>query len=191
MKAEYERITWAEVQEAASKMFHVWLGNGEITWVEECWHHLGEADLTDNTSVLEATATALRLVTLARIYEEFCGLAWDENPETPVDYLAEDLDIDPLALGILASKASPEAFDDACDDSELREASLLAATDAQRREIYDCLSTAYGDETQLYSRMSETNQSASDEDYEDEFNLTGSNSGALSYVMNGFRYDDY
>lgn len=189
MKAEYERITWAEVQHAASKMFHVWLGDGEIKWVEECWHHLGEAELTDNTSVLEATATALRLVTLARIYEEFCGLAWDENPETPVAYLAEDLDIDSLALGILATKASPEAFDDVYDDSELQEAALLAATDAQRKEIYDCLSAAFGDEIQLYSRMSKTNQSASDGDDEDEFDVTGSNSVALDYVMNGFRYD--
>jgi hypothetical protein len=169
-------------------MFHVWCGDGEIKWVEECWRHLGEAGLTGNATPLEATATLLRLVTLARVYEEFCGLAWDENPETPVDYLAEDLEIDALALGILAAQAAPDSFDDVAEDYELREAALLAATEAQRQEIFDCLSRAYGGDVQLYSRISRTNRSADDESDGDEFDVTGANATALSYVTNGFRH---
>ena len=85
MKPEHDRIPWEDVEVAASKMFNVWLGDGEIKWVEECWQHFGEANLTDNSPALARTATFLRLLTLARIYEEFCGLAWDENLETPVE----------------------------------------------------------------------------------------------------------
>ena len=197
MKPEYNRIPWEDVRDAASKMFHVWwLGDGEIKWVEECWQHLGEANLTDNSPALERTATFLRLLTLARIYEEFCGLAWDEDPETPVTDLVEDLEIDPLSLGILATKADPDAFDDVAD-KYIHQAVLLAATDAQRKEIFDCLSKGFGDEFKLYSRMSKTNRSGNEtdngseddlsEDDLSEFDITESNSVALSYVVNGFR----
>jgi hypothetical protein len=187
MTPEYERITWEEVSKPASKMFHVWCGDGEIKWVEECWQHLGAAGLTGNTTPVEATASMLRLVTLARVYEGFCAHAWDENPETPLDYLTEDLEIDPLVLGILAATASSNVFDDCAEDDELREAALLAATDAQRQEIFTCLSQAYGGAVQLYSRMSKTNRTTSQEGESDEFAVTGPNSSALGYVMNGFQ----
>lgn len=187
MSSEYDCITWEEVSKAASKMFNVWLGDGEIKWVEECWRHFGEAGLTGNSTPLEATAASLRLVTLARIYEEFCGLAWDENPETPIDYLAEDLELNSLALGILAAIASPEVFDGAGDEYELRETALAAATEAQRQEIFDCLRKAYGSDVQLYSRMSQTNQPDQDDSDGSEFDVTGSNALALSFVINGFK----
>ena len=186
MSPEYDRIAWEEVSKAASKMFHVWCGDGEIRWVEECWGHLGEADLTGNTTPLEATTTAIRLISLARIYEEFCALAWDENPETPIDYLAEDLELDAVAIGILGAQASPDTFDDAEDEYELREAALTAAADAQRQQIFECLSKAYGGAVPLYSRMSQTNHSAEKENDEDEFEVTGSNCNALQFVINGF-----
>lgn len=55
MKPEHDRILWEDVEVTASEMFHVWLGDGEIKWVEECWKHLGEANLTDNSPALERT----------------------------------------------------------------------------------------------------------------------------------------
>jgi hypothetical protein len=91
-----------------------------------------------------------------------------------------------MALGILAAQASPDAFDDAEDEYELREAALTAAADAQRQEIFECLSKAYGGAVRLYSRMSQTNQSAEEENDQDEFEVTGSNGVALDFVMNGF-----
>jgi len=187
MSPDYDRVTWEDVATAASKMFHVWCGDGEIKWVEECWRHLGEAGLTEKTTLLEETATYLRLVTLAQVYEEFCGCAWDENPDSSLSDFADELEINPLALGILGATASPDAFDDAAEDYELRNAALFAISDSQRPEIFACLCKAYGGDVQLYSRMSKTNQSASDEDDGDEFEVTGSNGVALSYVMNGFR----
>jgi hypothetical protein len=187
MSPEYDRITWEEVSKAASKMFNVWFGDGEIKWVEECWRHFGEAGLTGISTPLEATATLLRLVTLARVYEEFCGLAWDENPETPIHYLAEDLKLDALALGILGAVASPEVFDNAQDEYELREAALAAATEAQRQEIFDCLVKAYGSDIQLYSRMSQTNKQDQTESDYSEFEVIGPNALALSFVIKGFQ----
>lgn len=186
MSPEHERVTWEEIAPAAARMFHVWFGDGEIKWVEECWQHFGDSGLTQRTTLLEETATYLRLAALAQVYEEFCGLAWDENPETPISYLAEHLKIDPLALGVLGAIASPDAFADAVDDTDLSDAALGAITDSQRPEIFACLCQAYGGEVALYSRMSKTNHSADEPDDADEFEVAGPNSAALSYVMNGF-----
>lgn len=188
MSTDYDKVGWDDIRDAVPKMFHVWMGDGEIVWVWECWQYFGDAGLTGNTTALETTATFLRLVTLARIYEEFCGLAWEENADSPIDDLAEYLEIDPLALGILAAHASRDSFDDAAEDYELREAALLAAPEAQRQEIFDCLSKAYGSDVQLYSRMSRTNGSADGEYDGDEFDVTGANCMALSFVTNGFRH---
>ena len=183
-----ENIKWEAVESAATKMFSVWVDGTELEWVNEARSQLTAAGLVGATTILDITTANLRLVTLAHIYQDFCGFAWDENPDTPVDYLAEDLEIDPVALGVLAAKADPNGFEEFTDDYELREAALLAVTDSQRQEIFECLRAAYGDEFRLYSRLWHTRSLSAEENSEgDEFEVTGANSSALEYVRNGFR----
>lgn len=178
-----ETVNWDDISDAASKMFRVWLGGGELEWAEECWGHFQKCGLAGNQTCIEETASLVRLVTLARIHEEFSGYAWDENPETPVDYFAENLKIDPLALRILAVRAQSEDLDEAGEGCELREMALIGATNAQREQIYECLCTAYGDDTMLYSRMSRTYPTADMDDSDgEEFTITSGNCQALQYV---------
>ena len=184
-----QKVKWDEIETAAAKMFNVWIDGAEVKWAKEAWKHLAKAGLTEATTILEITATKLRLVTLARIYQEFSGFAWDENPEPPLDYLAEDLEIDPVALGILAGKADPNDFEDLTEDDYLLGAALQTVTDSQRQEIFECLRTAYGDDFRLYSRLWHTRSALAERDSEgDEFELTGANSSALEYVRNGFQF---
>jgi hypothetical protein len=177
---------WEEVEQAASKMFSVWTEGREREWAKEAWGHLHSAGLAGGNTALEITDANLQLVMLARIYEEFCGFAWDENPATPIEYLAEDLEIDPVALGILAAENQSVEFDGATDEHELREAALIAATEKHRAEIFECLKTACGGDIALYTRLSHTRSEENDVDGE-EFEVTGSNSSALNYVLNGFQ----
>lgn len=145
--------------------------------------------MTRATTILEVTAAKLRLVTLAKIYQEFSGFAWDEDPETPLDYLAEDLEIDPVALGILAGKADWNDFEELTEDNYLFGVALETVTNNQRQEVFECLRNAYGDEFRLYSRLWHTRSARVERDSEgDEFKLTGANSRALEYVRNGFRF---
>lgn len=179
---------WERVQDAAARMFRVWVGGGELAWAEEAWGHLYNAGLANEDPILEDTAAKLRLVTLARIYQEFSGLAWDENPETPLEYLAEDLDIDDVALGILAASAGGE-YKDASDDNELRELALTAVTNQQRREIFECLKAAYGSEVHLYARLFNTHKQVPGEDGDgEELEPTFRNCAAYEYVRGGFRH---
>lgn len=73
--SDSEQIDWDEVEDAASKMFNVWGAVYELDWAKEAWGHLCAAGLTSRQTFLDETVAKLRLVTLARIYEEFCGLA--------------------------------------------------------------------------------------------------------------------
>ena len=183
-----DTLEWEEIEAAASEMFKVWIDGSELEWAKEAWSHLTRADLASAGSILDITSAKLRLVTLARIYQEFCGYAWDENPETPVEYLAEDLEIDPVALGVLAGSIEPLEFQSCSDDYELRQAALVAVTDSQRLEIFECLRAAYGDEIRLYSRIWHTRSLLAEKDSEgEEFEVTGANCSALEYVQNGFR----
>ena len=179
-------VRWDKLEDTASEMFNVWVDGVELDWAKECWGHFIAGDLAGDATILERTATLLRLVTLARIYEEFCSRAWDENPDTPIVNMAEGLEIDPVALGILASRVSGDTFDDVFGDYELHEVALIAVTDAQRNEIFDCLCTAYGDSVRLYSRMYHTRYPVNDETEDDEFMVTGPNCVAIEYVMSGF-----
>ena len=182
--------SWEEVEEAATSMFHVWTDGSELLWVREAWGHLHAAGLVSGETMLEVTASRLRLVALARIYREFCGLAWDEDQQTLLDYLAEHLGIDPVALGLLASAAGTQQFLEAADESELRKAALEAVTDSQRAGIFECLRTAYGSDVNLYTRLWHTRSARAERDSEgDEFEVNGANSAALDYVMNGFQKD--
>jgi len=186
--SDSEQIDWEEVEEAASKMFHVWVDGCELDWAKEAWGHLGAAGLASRQTFLDENAAKLRLVMLARIYQEFCGLAWDEDPETPLDYLAEDLQIDPVAIGVLAGSTGCDELEEAVDDYELHKAALTAVTDNQRKEIFECLKAAYGNEIHLYSRMWHTRSPLAEEDSEgDEFEVTGAISFALEYVRYGFQ----
>jgi hypothetical protein len=62
-----DKIGWDEVEDAAAKMFNIWVDGNELKWAKEAWRHLAAAGLTGATTILEITATKLRLVTLANI----------------------------------------------------------------------------------------------------------------------------
>ena len=128
-------------------------------------------------------------MSLAKIYEEFCSVAWDEDADRELCLLAEDFEIDPIALGILASKlGDPDdirSFELAAGGCDLQESALVAVTNGLRGEIFHCLTGVYGNEAQLYSRLWHTR--SEEDDFEDEeFEPTGRNSAAFIYVTNRF-----
>jgi hypothetical protein len=98
-------------------------------------------------------------------------------------YLAENLDLNDIAIGVLATKAQNCDINDEYDEDELRSTALTYASDAQRPEIFKCLVLAYGGEVPLYSAMSKTNETS---DEGREFEASMSNSNALDYVTSGF-----
>jgi hypothetical protein len=197
-----DSIPWEEVEDAARSIFSVWAFGSELEWARECWGHFQRAGLASYEGELETTAAYLRLVTLGSAYREFCAIMWDEDTtDIPLTHLSEGLPINPIALGLLAARDLDGDFEGACDEQALEARSLASAISLLLPEVYGCLTEAYGDEVQLYSRMARTQTSGDDEDEErddsndnDEiffhpsiFEPTGRNSSALSFVSNGFQ----
>lgn len=197
-----EEIDWDWVEDAVKNIFNIWVDGSELGWAKEVWEHFGKAGLNQAPGLVEQTKIYLRLVTLGRIYHEFCGCGWDENPDWPIDFFVEHLDVDPLALGILAAKAACD-YEDFDDESDLREIALITVSDEMRHEIYEFLKKTYGGDMKLYSSMwrtcrpaqrekgddddvdDEDREEDDEEDY-DEFAVTGNNMSALNYVQQGF-----
>ena len=184
--SDIDKIEWDEIEYEASMVFKVWPDGGELAWAEEVWQHLRASGLTETATELDYTKVRLRLVMLGRIYEEFCGVAWDKNPQTPLDELTESLEIDPVALGILAATAGLEQFDNAGDEYELLDLAVIAATDQLRRGIFECLTSAYGDEEILCQRMWLTRRALDPEHDDMEAGTDQPNAASLKYVRNGF-----
>jgi hypothetical protein len=155
--------------------------------------HFERAGLTSGTGVVEETKSYLRLVALARIYEEFSSYMWDENPDTPLSFLAENLEIHPMALGIIASRDPGFKCDEIHDEGTLHEHTLSAAINQLRSEIHGCLVEAYGTPKALYSRMAKTTESTDPEetsesdDSLDEFSPTEPHVRAWGFVSNAFQ----
>jgi len=132
---------------------------------------------------------------LGKVYEEFCAVKWEENPDRSLEMLAESLDIDRLPLGLLAAKVGHQSdheyhLYDTDDDYRLYENALLAASAQLRKELFACLRNAYGDEGKLYARLCRTAvglDPADGEATEDAFEFTDNNFRAYEYVTNGFK----
>jgi hypothetical protein len=179
-------VEWDDIQSAASRMFNIWTSGGDLIFAKECWSHLAEAGMIEDDGVVVLTNTYLRLVALRLVYGEFCAAKWDENAETEIVYLAEDLAIDKLALGLLASPHIEHGDILIEDDYELYEAALTAAVEAIRSETFECIRSAYGGQTGLYQRMART---AGNEDWDDESDLepTANNLEAFQFAERGQR----
>ena len=187
LMSDIDKIEWDEIDYEASTIFRVWPDGSELAWAEEAWQHLRARGLTETATELDYTKVRLTLVMLGRIYEEFCGVAWDKDPQTPLDELTESLEIDPVALGILAASAGREQFDDAGDEYELLDLAIVAATNELRDGIFECLKSAYGDEEALCRRIWLTRHPLNSEDDAAETEANPPNAAALRYVRNGLR----
>lgn len=176
-------LTWEEVEDAAEMVLPVWVLGAEMEWVRECWGHFRAAGLTGAATTIEKTESFLRLLCLTQVYHDFCGLAWDEDPDQPMDVIAEGLEIDPVALDILAAKAGFNG-DDLSSAQDFHSAALQAASDAQRPIIHACLLKALGGAPKLYERMWHTRgMQATDED---EWAVSSTNANAFEFIKNQF-----
>lgn len=111
---------------------------------------------------------------------------WDEHLDWSITTLADDLDFHPIALGVLAQSLQPDLRNEDAGSDDLEELALLAVTESQRPQIFQCLAKAYGDEIKLYTRMAETSSNPGEHGSDEEFDMTWSNANAFSYVNNGF-----
>lgn len=131
---------WIEVSDNANAIFNVWTDGSDLRWAEQVWKIIEEGNLLAGDDLVSFTEARMYLATLAVIYHEFCGLAFDNGTPPSASELADELDLDRLSLGILAAEASEdEDWRDSGDDYELFELAAQAVSRSMRPYLYDCL----------------------------------------------------
>ncbi|TMA93749.1 MAG: hypothetical protein E6J74_17190 [Deltaproteobacteria bacterium] len=55
-----EQLDWKEIENAAFRMFNVWVSGCELLWAKEAWGHLRAAGLASRQTFLDETAAKLR-----------------------------------------------------------------------------------------------------------------------------------
>lgn len=179
-------VEWEDIQGAATRMFSVWTSGGDLSFAKEAWGHLAEAGLTEDESPASETQSLLRLVALCRIYEQFSAAKWDEDPDTPILYMAEDLPIDSLSLGLLAAEHLDSDEWRFSESVDMLEAALTAVVDELEPGVQACLIEAYGGETGLYKRLCRTaSNREEDEDDSEDFDPEGPNVNAYAFLKDG------
>src|SRR5687768_5131745 len=94
-------LGWEDVREAAAEAFNVWTFGSELRWAEDAWTHIVAAGLADYTSEISRARVAVRFLSLASLYRDWCCIAHEECLEDdPVDWNSW-LEVDKLEIGQL------------------------------------------------------------------------------------------
>lgn len=176
-------VEWDEISDAASGIFNIWTSGGDLDFAKESWSHLAAGELTSDDCVYDLTRTLLRLIALRLVYGEFCAAKWDEQSEPPISYLVEDLEIDSLALGLIAGDYLAPGSE-LGDPFSLRAAALEVAVERLKPEVFSCLLNAYGGPIELYSRLSRTSASVDANDDSGDGATVAGDCAALDFIRN-------
>jgi hypothetical protein len=181
-------LTWIDIEPRASTMFNIWNSGGDLDFAKEAWGHLISAGLAGESGPADETRSLLRLLVLRKICGEFSCVKWEEG--TGDEWCEVDIELDPVALGVLAGEyLKGEAFAYS-EERELKSAAIVAVTDALLPEVVRCLLKAYGGTQGLYARLcgiagnGEGTGEDEDEDDPTDYEAIGNNLVAFEYVDN-------
>ncbi len=183
-KAKSSRVTWKDVSDAASSMFRIWSGQPELRWGRAAWKVLGRRGLTEYSDEIERTKVLVRLMSLVTMYQEFCGLAWEEWHEPEYEMWATELGMSPFRIGQLVS---PEFQRDTEEETErLVEQALADLVEKARAEVYEALTNGFSGDSMLFVSLWKSN--GSDKDVDPYFvlnDVTFDKMGAFAWITNG------
>ena len=175
-KAKSSRVTWKDVSDAASSMFRIWSGQPELRWGRAAWKALGRRGLTEYSDEIERTKVLVRLMSLVTMYQEFCGLAWDEWHEPEYGLWATELGISPFHMEQLVGS---ELHRDTEQETErLVEQSLAALVKKTRAEVYEALTNGFSGDSMLFVSLWKSN--GTDKDVDPYFVLNDVNADKMT-----------
>ena len=175
-------LAWSDVETRASRIFNIWTGGGDLAFAREAWGDLTAAGLAEDEGPVARTRSLLRLLALRRICDEFSCAKWQEGAGD--DWRDTELELDALALGLLAAEPLQGEVDSYSDEYELKNAAAIAVCETVMPEVVSCLRKAFGGTIGLYRRLSRMASNDNEDDpFDDE--PSGDNLAAFDYVDNG------
>lgn len=140
-------ITWEQVEVAAEEMFRIF-GGQEMAWARQMWTILAEQGLTAAPDELARHRTAIRFLTLARIYHDFCYHAWKNDLQPRLAEWAYYLELQPLRVGQLLGPDVP--LKNAASESETLEAALEELTRRERPVLFQAMVRGLGTPSKVF-----------------------------------------
>ena len=146
------RVRWNDVAGAAEVAFDVWADQPELRWAKRAWRILEVAGLTAYSDEFSRAAVLCRFLVLARLYHDFCDVAWEEDTEP--DYLAwsEPLGFDPFILGQMYGRLPDWEPNEGVESWDAVE----ALAENERGEVAEALVEGFGDASLLYAALWES-----------------------------------
>jgi hypothetical protein len=150
---EIQKVTWEDIAEIASKAFHLQGDHAvEMDWAKQAWQALEKAGATAYDHEIGRLKVIIRFFALVAIYYDFYSImnAESEYKLWHGDWIY-DLNVNPLYIGILASKDEKWSDNDVSDDESVAlNDALRFLTDRARKEVYALLLKTLGDIGSLF-----------------------------------------
>jgi len=138
-------LEWETIEPAVELAFNVWEGFPERAWAKQAWRHLTTAGLTLYSSKSERNLAAVRFISLAELYLDFCAVALDEQIHGDTWYWAEPLGLTAEGVRSLFGGDTPEPEEDEPPTEILEELS-----DRVRPEVVSALLRGFDGPTELF-----------------------------------------
>jgi hypothetical protein len=156
-------LQWIDVEECARSAFNIWVDQPELNWAKEAWEHLVRQGLAGHSTELEKCQVKIRFLALAGIYHDWCCVVWQEAVPPMYCYWAEPLEISAFRMGQLVGVGSA-GINEEPDDHNLFGRGLHEAIRASRPEVFIALLRGYGDISDLFVSLWNSDKVDSDED---------------------------
>jgi hypothetical protein len=150
MTVRVQTLEWKTLEPVSEELFGV-LGRSELVWARQAWQHLAAAGLTRAAGEVDRHLAAVRAMTLATTFREFCRHAWKIHSEPALADWWVFLDLQPLRLGQLLGNDAD--LNGARNEGELVDQGLRLLTGRERQLVWEALSAGYGNPSRLFIAM--------------------------------------
>lgn len=156
---ETEYISWSDVEPLARRIFHVWVGEGDLEWARTAWAILGEQGLTYagfEDGLQEETRIRIRMLALGALYHEFATHAWQEGNVEIASWVEDDVFLADYAwMGSIDPDSFPERsvdkeVDEGPTESELLEEGVWSLVREEYPNVLRALLRGIGDHSELF-----------------------------------------
>jgi hypothetical protein len=149
-------LDWTAVSPLAQRVFILWPGQPELSWVQESWGLVWKCGLADYTNDFERWGVLFRFLALAGIYFDFCYLAWNRVNLPDYESLGKELGLGLLQVVMLLGQDA--LLEQVNDEEELFRMGMKSLIDQARIEIVPALIRGYGGLKALYEAIRRSRQ---------------------------------
>lgn len=168
------KLTWEEIEDAASDIVDVWAHGRDVDWLKETWEILEKQNLTFYSNEIDKIHVYAKLILLGVLYQEFNALAHGESREYSLESRIDSLEINRFRV---AQAVDSDFYpDEDLDEDELTAYALQDLVESKRSIVFKALLKHLKNEIGIldhFLKFTESNDYDSEKDETDDFDDFG------------------